>query len=43
VSADRVVLLGSPGGQRTGASREPHPVDELDQAPSDINADDIPF
>ena len=43
VSADRVVLLGSPGGPRTGASREPHPVDELDQAPSDINADDIPF
>jgi single-strand DNA-binding protein len=43
VSADRVVLLGSPGGQRAGTSREPHPVDELDQAPSDINADDIPF
>jgi single-strand DNA-binding protein len=42
VSADRVVLLGSPGGQRN-APREPHPEDELDQAPSDINADDIPF
>lgn len=43
VSADRVVLLGSPGGQAGGAQREPHPVDELEQAPSDINADDIPF
>ena len=44
VSADRVVLLGSPGGQGAGAPRgESHPVDELDQAPSDINADDIPF
>ena len=43
VSADRVVLLGSPGGQRTGTSRESHPVDELGQAPGDINADDIPF
>jgi single-strand DNA-binding protein len=43
VSADRVVLLGSPGGQRTSMSRESHPVDELDQAPADINADDIPF
>ena len=43
VSADRVVLLGSPGGQGSAASREPHVVDELDQAPADINADDIPF
>ena len=44
VNADRVVLLGSPGGQGAGAQRsEPHPVDELDQAPADINADDIPF
>jgi single-strand DNA-binding protein len=43
VSADRIVLLGSPGGQGGGAPRESHPVDELDQAPSDINADDIPF
>jgi single-strand DNA-binding protein len=43
VSADRIVLLGSPGGQAAGAAREPHVVDELDQAPSDINADDIPF
>ena len=44
VSADRVVLLGSPGGQGAGAARsESHPVDELDQAPPDINADDIPF
>ena len=43
VSVDRVVLLGSPGGQVAGASREPHVVDELDQAPADINADDIPF
>jgi single-strand DNA-binding protein len=43
VSADRIVLLGSPGGQSSGASREPHVVDELDQAPADINADDIPF
>jgi single-strand DNA-binding protein len=44
VSADRVVLLGSPGGQGAGAQRgESHPVDELDQAPADINADDIPF
>ena len=44
VSADRVVLLGSPGGQGTGGQRaDSHPVDELDQAPSDINADDIPF
>jgi single-strand DNA-binding protein len=44
VSADRIVLLGSPGGQGSGAPRgESHPVDELDQAPSDINADDIPF
>lgn len=43
VSADRVVLLGSPGGQAGGAQREPHPVDELEQAPGDINADDIPF
>jgi single-strand DNA-binding protein len=43
VSADRVVLLGSPGGQRAATAREPHAVDELDQAPSDINADDIPF
>ena len=44
VSVDRVVLLGSPGGQGSSAPRgESHPVDELDQAPSDINADDIPF
>jgi len=44
VSADRIVLLGSPGGQGAGAQRsESHPVDELDQAPADINADDIPF
>ena len=44
VSADRVVLLGSPGGAQAAAQpRETHPVDELDQAPSDINADDIPF
>jgi hypothetical protein len=43
VSVDRVVLLGSPGGQGGGASRESHVVDELDQAPADINADDIPF
>ena len=44
VSADRVVLLGSPGGQGAGVQRgESHPVDELDQAPADINADDIPF
>jgi len=43
VSADRIVLLGSPGGQGAGASREPHAVDELDQGPADINADDIPF
>ena len=44
VSADRIVLLGSPGGQGAGGQRtESHPVDELDQAPADINADDIPF
>ena len=44
VSADRIVLLGSPGGQGAGGPRaESHPVDELDQAPADINADDIPF
>ena len=43
VSADRIVLLGSPGGQGSGAPRESHAVDELDQAPTDINADDIPF
>jgi single-strand DNA-binding protein len=43
VSVDRVVLLGSPGGQGGGGSRESHVVDELDQAPADINADDIPF
>ena len=43
VSVDRVVLLGSPSGQGAGAPREPHVVDELDQAPADINADDIPF
>jgi hypothetical protein len=43
VSADRIVLLGSPGGQGAGAPRESHAVDELDQAPTDINADDIPF
>jgi len=43
VSADRIVLLGSPGGQGSAPSREPHVVDELDQAPADINADDIPF
>jgi single-strand DNA-binding protein len=43
VSADRVVLLGSPGGQGASQPRETHPVDELDQASSDINADDIPF
>jgi len=44
VSADRIVLLGSPGGQSAGGPRaESHPVDELDQAPADINADDIPF
>jgi len=43
VSADRVVLLGSPGGHAGGPPRETPVVDELDQAPSDINADDIPF
>ena len=44
VSTDRVVLLGSPGGQRAAGPRpEAHAVDELDQAPADINADDIPF
>ena len=43
VSADRIVLLGSPAGQSAGAQKEPHVVDELDQAPADINADDIPF
>jgi single-strand DNA-binding protein len=43
VSADRVVLLGSPGGHAGGPPRETPAVDELDQAPSDINADDIPF
>jgi single-strand DNA-binding protein len=43
VSVDRVVLLGSPGGQGGGGAREAHVVDELDQAPTDINADDIPF
>jgi single-strand DNA-binding protein len=43
VSADRIVLLGSPGGQAAAAPRESHVVDELDQAPADINADDIPF
>jgi len=44
VSTDRVVLLGSPGGQRGASPRgEAHAVDELDQAPADINADDIPF
>ncbi len=44
VSTDRVVLLGSPGGQRGAGPRpEAHAVDELDQAPADINADDIPF
>ena len=42
VRAARVVLLGGPGGQ-SAAPREVHVVDELDQAPSDINADDIPF
>ena len=40
---DRVVLLGSPGGATAAASREPHVVDELDQAPADMNADDISF
>ena len=43
VSVDRVVLLGSPGGQGGAASRDAQVVDELDQAPADINADDIPF
>ena len=45
VSADRVVLLGSPGGGHAGAQvRESTPaVDELGQAPDDMNADDIPF
>jgi single-strand DNA-binding protein len=43
VSTDRVVLLGSPGGQRSAAARDVQPVDELDQTSSDINADDIPF
>jgi single-strand DNA-binding protein len=43
VSADRIVLLGSPAGQSGGAPRETHTVDELDQAATDINADDIPF
>jgi single-strand DNA-binding protein len=45
VSVDRVVLLGSPGGQagQGAGPREAHVVDELDQAPVDINADDIPF
>lgn len=43
VSTDRVVLLGSPGGQRASSPRETHVVDELDQSPADINADDIPF
>ena len=46
VSADRIVLLGSPGGSHGGGSqvREASPaVDELSQAPDDMNADDIPF
>ena len=43
VSVDWVVLLGSPGGQGGAASRDAQVVDELDQAPADINADDIPF
>ena len=42
VSTDRVVLLGSPGGQRSASARDTQPVDELDQT-ADINADDIPF
>jgi single-strand DNA-binding protein len=42
VSTDRVVLLGSPGGQRAASARDAQPVDELDQT-ADINADDIPF
>jgi single-strand DNA-binding protein len=36
VSADRVVLLGSPGAHAGGPARET-------PAPVDINADDIPF
>jgi single-strand DNA-binding protein len=46
VSVDRVVLLGSSGGgggYAAQASRETQPVDELGQAPDDMNADDIPF
>jgi single-strand DNA-binding protein len=44
VSADRVVLLGSSGGQgQSTSSRSEGPVDdELGQSP-DVNADDIPF
>jgi len=46
VSADRVVLLGSPGqgGGGGGQARvSDHPVvDDMDQSP-DVNADDIPF
>jgi len=44
VSADRVVLLGSPGqgGGAPYSRAESQPVDELDQSP-DVNADDIPF
>lgn len=43
VSVDRVVLLGSPGGGQAAQARETHAVDDLDQTPADINADDIPF
>jgi single-strand DNA-binding protein len=46
VSADRVVLLGSPGGGAGGGGgyrSESQPVDDLGQTPDDINADDIPF
>ena len=43
VSADRIVLLGSPGGHAAAQPRDTPAVDELGQAPDDINADDIPF
>ena len=48
VSSDRIVLLGSPGGGGGGTyasqqTRETPAVDELSQAPDDMNADDIPF
>jgi len=35
--------MGGPGGGQAAQAREAHAVDDLDQTPADINADDIPF